>query len=460
MRENEFEKQVREKMDQLGFDPSENVWAVVNKEINPEKKRRRLFFWIFVCSVFMLAGGGYYFFKAGNNIAAMSKMKLRHEKDYSKENSRSDKSGQPANGIKSEKEIQQDTGNNLTVKKQTSLSVILKTQVEYLKTAMRLKRQKKASKIQNQNNLEERSDDISINNYNKVQSQIITGSSKDREMDSARVKMQDSITAKKVSKSYSITRSSDTAVDTVKKRKNKSGHWKIGFASGAGISYVSQTKGTDINASAYNAAYPPVRLVNTGGGDSLRDKINPGLSFCVGAFVTRSFTDRISFTAGLNYQYFSTTVAVGTKVNTSAPVYFSPNQLSGVNSYYQAGGNNTFTNQYHVIEMPVSVNFQLNKIKQSPVIFQLGFSLAYLANSDALYYDSYSQIFVSATQQINKMQWNAFTALLFGFHLNKNEWQIGPQLQYNFSKLYNTQTDNSDHLLYCGIKILFIPIKK
>ncbi|MEJ0080284.1 MAG: hypothetical protein WDM78_04840 [Puia sp.] len=38
MHENKFEKQVREKMDQLGFDPADTVWAQVDREINRERK--------------------------------------------------------------------------------------------------------------------------------------------------------------------------------------------------------------------------------------------------------------------------------------------------------------------------------------------------------------------------------------------------------------------------------------
>ncbi len=60
MREDEFEKQVREKMEQLGFDPSESVWTGVDKEINKEKKRRVPLFWLFLFSGLLLAGGSYY----------------------------------------------------------------------------------------------------------------------------------------------------------------------------------------------------------------------------------------------------------------------------------------------------------------------------------------------------------------------------------------------------------------
>ncbi len=61
MHENNFEKQVQEKMDQLGFDPSDAVWAAVDKEINKEKRRRRPFFVLFFLSGLLLAGGGVYF---------------------------------------------------------------------------------------------------------------------------------------------------------------------------------------------------------------------------------------------------------------------------------------------------------------------------------------------------------------------------------------------------------------
>src|SRR5437764_372564 len=60
MRENEFEKRVREKMDQWGFEPAESVWTGVEKQINQEKKRRVPLFWLFFVSGLLLAGGAYY----------------------------------------------------------------------------------------------------------------------------------------------------------------------------------------------------------------------------------------------------------------------------------------------------------------------------------------------------------------------------------------------------------------
>ena len=69
MREDEFEKQVRKKMDQLGFTPSESVWTGVDREINQEKKRRVPLFWLFFVSGLLLAGSTYYFITNKNTEA-------------------------------------------------------------------------------------------------------------------------------------------------------------------------------------------------------------------------------------------------------------------------------------------------------------------------------------------------------------------------------------------------------
>ena len=71
MREEEFEKRVRDKMEQLGFDPSESVWIGVDKEINKEKKRRMPLFWLFFASGLLLAGGAYYFITNKNTAGVI-----------------------------------------------------------------------------------------------------------------------------------------------------------------------------------------------------------------------------------------------------------------------------------------------------------------------------------------------------------------------------------------------------
>ena len=55
MRENEFEKQVQQKMGDLDLSPSDAVWTAVERRIRKEKKRRFIFWWPLF---FLLRGGG------------------------------------------------------------------------------------------------------------------------------------------------------------------------------------------------------------------------------------------------------------------------------------------------------------------------------------------------------------------------------------------------------------------
>src|SRR5688572_22383461 len=58
MQENEFEKQVQQKMDDLKLDPSAFVWQKIEPQIKKEKSRR----WIFILLPILLIGilyGGY-----------------------------------------------------------------------------------------------------------------------------------------------------------------------------------------------------------------------------------------------------------------------------------------------------------------------------------------------------------------------------------------------------------------
>src|SRR5678816_2904320 len=55
MQNNEFEKQVQERMGQIKFTPSETVWAEVEKNLKQRRKRRIAIFWLFI---FFIAAGG------------------------------------------------------------------------------------------------------------------------------------------------------------------------------------------------------------------------------------------------------------------------------------------------------------------------------------------------------------------------------------------------------------------
>src|SRR5690349_13815030 len=65
---NEFEKQVREKMEELNFVPSDPVWDKIEEQIRTKKDRRRLFLWIPLLA--LLLGGGTWWLNTTNEKSA------------------------------------------------------------------------------------------------------------------------------------------------------------------------------------------------------------------------------------------------------------------------------------------------------------------------------------------------------------------------------------------------------
>ena len=73
MQEQNFEKQVKQKMEELSLTPSEPVWKKVEEQIQKKRNRRRFFFWLPL--TVLLIGGGLWILsgvKDNNNSIAIT----------------------------------------------------------------------------------------------------------------------------------------------------------------------------------------------------------------------------------------------------------------------------------------------------------------------------------------------------------------------------------------------------
>jgi hypothetical protein len=166
-------------------------------------------------------------------------------------------------------------------------------------------------------------------------------------------------------------------------------------------------------------------------------EVSAGFSFGAGVFVNRDLSKRFSVSGSLGYHYYSTKIQTGTYVS-NTNLLSSSGGFSSVNSYYTNGNTKTYTNQYHFVELPVTLNIQLNKSKQRPVIWEAGLSLSYLFSTNALCYDPSHNVYFENDDLMNRTQLNGITAIMVGFPLGKSALQLGPQLQYGFTGLLKT----------------------
>jgi hypothetical protein len=456
MHENKFEKEVREKMDHFGFDPSEAVWAGVEKEINKGKKDRRPLFWLFFFSGLALLGGGIYFtgykYFAGPNPVSYEKQEI--EKNPEK------KSG-AEKLIKADNTTKLDDAGNVSSNESAGQT----TNQPELKGGYILKNNRKSEIILKSGKFINGPDNVPDNKKEEIkqtEESEIEDSGILRAENNRKTVTESSLASAQVTKAkISLTDSASDAKKTGKEIQHSKKHsWEIGFFGDAGISSANQTLFKPTNTTAY--PYAPLSsgpgAINTTTVPT--SAISPGFSFGAGAFVIRDLSKRISFQAGIGYHYYSTKINTGKAVN--GPVYTFSTNAQGLiaNSFYPNGNDREYTNQYHFVDLPLTINFQLNKSMHTPLIWQAGFSISYLVNSNALYFDPLSNVYFENSQQFNRTQLNATTALLIGFNLHNSTIQIGPLLQYGLTGLSKNGAGVSEHLLYYGVGISFIPGKK
>ena len=450
------------------LNPYGSVWT---KKSIRRKERRVPLFWLFFASGLLLAGGAYYFVTNKNTAGVIPNNNA--EKTIAKI---------PEQGTSNKKQIEQPTLPSAEPQKnnneknpgeadnkqqqfgRTSL-INQKKRVDRTTGTSPGKKPERNTVAAKTKEINETGQgiaaagaaDIVISNYSSKSAKSDTKKDNKIATDSTAAKM---ISGEKENKSKKDSVISSATAKN-KEEKTKDSSWKWGFTGGVGSSNLNQNLFNSVKTlSPVTFAANPTAGGNGGYSNYSSSEINPGFSFQAGAFVSRNISKRISFSAGVNYHYYSTTMRTGMKLNTTLVTTNSFNQIITANSYYENDQTQTFTNQYHMIEVPLSVNFQLNKSKRMPFIWELGLTPGYIVSSNALYYDPNTNVYFSNYLQPNKMQLNGVTALMIGFPLHKNEWQIGPQLQYGFTGFVNSKDGNPGHLFYAGLKISFIPGKK
>ena len=452
MHENNFEDQVHNKMQQLGFDPSDAVWTAVEKEINKDKKRRKPLLIIFFLSGLMLAGGGIYFALiknlSGKTIAGQT------SKDNSETNNK-----QSARNSQSEK-MPPDTTmkamahtNERSIVKNANMKAGAETNDQSTGKVQKTNRSNRPV-LMNAENKEPETNNAQ-NNLVPPAKQVPENSGTNSN-DSSFIKKEITVVEKKDSPKDS------SEIKKAPPEKHKTSLWKIELTGGAGFSDVHESLFKQSNNTGYYTFTP----ANGSAGSApppnpVSSEINTGFSFIAGLKLHRYLSKRVSLSAGLNYHYFSARIQTGNAVDSPVTVYnnlaynFST-QPYLANGFYQNGSDHNYTNQYHFIELPVSVNFQLNKNNKLPVYWEVGLSLSYLISTNALFFDPNGNLYYQNKDLFNKTQLSGTTSILIGIPVHKNQLQLGPQLQYGFTGLLKSGPVSSEHLFYGGLKISYV----
>ena len=446
MQENEFEKQVQQKMDELKLIPSGAVWQRIEPQIKKEKRRRWLLIFLPVILIGFLYGG--YLFVNRSNTPPEAKQGLTN--NLIKKNNVIEKTKADFDSAKNNASLleNKNTISKIIITKGNGKQKI-KTQGK-LKITIAQDIDKSLTKdITNkkvfdttQNIIENGS--LSSNIKNPEQEKILpAGETKPDTITILKEETANDITIDSIKNN--AEKKNENVIDTPHKNMitpNK--HlWSWGFSLSVGVSgmannlFGSQDKNS---ASAFlSSAFPAAS-----GSTATPSLIRSSIAFLTGVSVERKI-HKIIFTTGLNYKLFSTTNTTGTD---SA-------------NYFRATSNiNTYHNFYHYIELPVGIKFQIVNSKKIKLNWNIGSSIAQLIGSNALQFNNITGLYFHDNSLFNKTQFGFNTGLDIALFSKQNRsLLIGPYFNYGISKIAS-QGYNKHHFTFTGLRAQIIFRKK
>jgi hypothetical protein len=470
MQDQEFEKKVQQKMEELKFSPSPAVWTNVQRKIGQKEKGKRLIAILFFFGFLGLVGSGIYFYDAQRK--PMAKAIQPPNLEASPDSSTKYPGSKPPVALpEANVEPKKAAGPPLSF---DSLGV------------SRFLQNNQTTQVSRHNFQAKKEDGTSLAaaGANKpAHSAPVSGDSQAVREDKTRGNIgsamapgleavghspgagsqkenQDNQALKSINKIDTTGKSTSTnpAIAKLTKQKN----WKFGFNAGTGFSTVSQKSPTNPAGVFYLGYSPAFPLYGFG---AARIQVPPSkpqanFSFWAGLLVEKPISSKISLSMGLNYHYYSTTIRTGPITNDSTFVFTSFNTTMGVHNYYNQGSSQTFVNKYHFLELPIALEYRFGVIKSFPLSLEGGLSLSQWIGSTALMYDYVQSYYYKNNSAFAKTQVNSTLGIMGELKGNHLEFRMGPEFQYGLTNLLNGKNGEKQHLLFAGIKFVVLPWQK
>lgn len=481
MSDHEFEKQVRQKLDDLRLKPSVGSWQKIEDRIRKVGRRPAAVYWMPLL-LLMLGAGGYFYFSSSSseekeNSLVQKEKQLPGKRDFSDKTNENDLSGKDGLANKNDVAKNDNLSNkaNLPGKNDPAGKSGLSGNNNFsnnndpsnktphsLKTKTFSNNKKFAapppinSDIESGTNIKPNtlSPNITLNAgnlsyFSKLQRP--TGTSLKKPLSKELFDMDNQLN---LSPAVSL------------KQKNISKKWAIGIRASAGISGVTEGNFIDINRAtvedvAYRASFAPSNsLVNRAAPQYTPSRLTPGFSFSAGVTFQRQLSPKVSLNTGLNYLQLNTKNKVGVKVYGNQVVNNGLRGYLNVYNYYMLEEDRPtdYMNSYHYLELPVSVSIGLNRSRRLPVFLDAGVAYSRLLGSNSLHFDGTTGVYYKNDRLLNDNQF-AFTAG-FAFKLfNRTKYPLllGPSARYNVTRTLQKDVPGNKSFMTAGIDMkLFI----
>jgi Outer membrane protein beta-barrel domain len=458
MHSNEFERQVQQKTGGLKITPSEGLWDIIEGQLPPEKKLRRPLVWLLL--LLMIAGGTSLWLVQRQGPATVPANAARPANDFTKPMDTNKTAAivheqpgktssrhpmpvavpNPANAALATAPLRpiSDTGKGQAKQSRGNWPRAAKLRIGNAEPVAQTDTLTKRQALPQPFNL---AGQLTVK-ANGAEPQLEAGTTGDGNIDGALAKL--------TNQRIELTKEGPTTelsqlLQPVNKvpvaplgkwpKANKKG-WHFGIALAGGVAMRAEKifpfmgNTASINPAQFNAA------------DSfyLQRYTAPknGISFGAQWVAERSLGKRWDLQTGLGYAYMSTRQLVGPTV----PI--APTSIVGVilgtgsfvNYVTRTGNASTYTNRFHLLQLPIGLQYKWGNQQQWRV--QAGVAPSYLLGTNTLIYKSGATGFIREKALHNRLQLSAQTGFSF-CPQPSSSFALGLRFSYNINSLVDKE---------------------
>lgn len=481
MRENEFEKQVQQKMEELKIRPSDEVWMDVERRIRKEKKRRFIF-WLPLLFLLLAGGIGTAIWrgqKKEKGIADIITAGNKNTKTAEPGNKRSGSATTPGITIKDT-----DTKETATAPFITDPGTDAKTETTKINSEKKenillpgtqkitikapIVKKKKGKESANQPAIT-----ASVKKNDEIPEQVtldagapkvITRPDVITDTEPGTEPPQD-ISKKEPPKE--VKPQEPPATDSViskpadKKSAKNTRKWEWSLALGAGSSVTG-------NGFSFGGQ-KSMSADALGGGAGAGPQPNPfvtaspvyrGFSMTTGVIGKKAVSKKLQVIFGAAYSYLSTRINVGDPVDSLRTITNQYSNGLGVNNFYRPADSvtvNRYRNQYHFAVLSAELSWQIINGKKVIVYWKNGLQYRQLLGSSMLHFDGRLSGYYKDNDRLKKA--NLFFTTGLSIPVNKR-MEINPYLSHSLTPVLRSPSSDDLHYTDFGIRATFLLNKK
>jgi hypothetical protein len=457
MSDHEFERQVQQKMDELKFSPSANVWKGIELDLDKDRKRRRGLFW-WPAALLVLLAGGYLFYSGGaSNPSVVTKNQdLQDLKDS--QDGRDAAINEATHTVKekgvtpgaSEQESSTVaeyptskvvTGSSKSLTKQaTSTSLIAQGHINNTNSQQPVltssEDQSSEWMASNSSNTYSRREQLST-----LFPSLMPGTSPfvNDKLPSAK---QQSVTSGLQGRFVCLT-------------ATKQSRWSYGVTAGVNMSGVNEggafnfnrASVVDLSGGIANSSFLPANTVIY-----KASTIKPGVGFSLGGYAQRSLNKRFDLSLGLGFTRFNSSIMVGEKQFTPIAINGPSSTARMANPYYTRDAENEYKMHMDFVEVPVNIAYKFNPSSKLPVSVNAGLVGGRLVGSNALHFDGSSAGYFKNNELLKKWQLgvNAGIALSI-MNKSKHPVTVGPSFRYQMTNSLSNEVGAKRNIIGVGV---------